>query len=767
MNLFITEKPSVAQMFATALRATNRGNGYIEGNGNIVTWCVGHLIGMSYPEAYGEEFKEWKMETLPFIPGQFKYEVISSVKDQFEVVREQMLRDDVDTIYYSGDSAREGEYIQRLVRMVVKPTGKEERRVWIDSQTEEEILRGIREAKLLSEYDSLSDAAYMRAAEDYLFGINLSRAYSVKFGSLFNSLAKTGKHEAFAVGRVMTCALGMIVERERLIRSAKEIPFYGVKATTGNGISADWKPDEHSKYHESPLLFKPGAFREKQFAEQFIEEQKPGTFKLIAKNITTETQSAPLLYNLAELQNDCSQQLKISPDKTLEVVQSLYEKKLVTYPRTDARVLTTAICKEISRNLYGLRNNLAFKDVVEDILSDNPENIANTRYTNDKMVSDHYAIIPTGLAPNSLSPLENSVYSLITKRFVAIFMPPAVSRKISCTFVNGEEKYVCTEKEMTEEGFLTLYDKHAEKNPEFTKLNELDEGKAYEVIYSIAEGKTSPPKRYTSGSMILAMENAGQLIEDAELRAQIKGSGIGTSATRADTLKKLVNNGYISLNAKTQVLTPNKCGEAMYDIVKNVTPSLLKPEMTANWEKGLSMVESKEIDKDAYFEKLKAYITREVNAVKTVDPQSIYALFPGVSFSLENRSYTKPNVRKFVKKAPNNTLPAICPHCGNAMRKINAKTGELWAYGCSRCMALIPFKVAGLQLTEEQMAQLLYTGKTDKIDGFTSRTGGTFSASLKIDKEWKVVFEFEQKQNKKQEQKNYHNNNEGLKDIFN
>ena len=608
MNLFITEKPSVAQMFATALRATNRGNGYIEGNGNIITWCVGHLIGMSYPEAYGEEFKEWKMETLPFIPGQFKYEVISSVKDQFEVVREQMLRDDVDTIYYSGDSAREGEYIQRLVRMIVKPTGKEERRVWIDSQTEEEILRGIREAKLLSEYDSLSDAAYMRAAEDYLFGINLSRAYSVKFGSLFNSLAQTGKHEAFAVGRVMTCALGMIVERERLIRSAKEIPFYGVKATTGNDISADWKPDEHSKYHESPLLFKPGAFREKQFAERFIEEQKPGTFKLIAKNITTETQSAPLLYNLAELQNDCSQQLKISPDKTLEVVQSLYEKKLVTYPRTDARVLTTAICKEISRNLYGLRNNLAFKDVVEDILSDNPENIANTRYTNDKMVSDHYAIIPTGLAPNSLSPLENSVYSLITKRFVAIFMPPAVSRKISCTFVNGEEKYVCTEKEMTEEGFLTLYDKHAEKNPEFTKLNELDEDKAYEVIYSIAEGKTSPPKRYTSGSMILAMENAGQLIEDEDLRAQIKGSGIGTSATRAEIIKKLTNIKYIALNKKTQVITPTQLGEMIFGVVHGSIKSLLNPELTASWELGLTQVAEGKITADEYMDKLDSFI---------------------------------------------------------------------------------------------------------------------------------------------------------------
>lgn len=745
-RLFITEKPSVAMEFAKALGISNRRNGYIEGDGDIVTWCVGHLVTLSYPEAYGKEYAEWKMDTLPFIPQNFKYEIIDSVKDQFRIVSEQMKRDDVSVIYYSGDSAREGEYIQRLVRMLVKPQRKEEKRVWIDSQTKDEILKGIRTARPLSDYDALSDAAYMRADEDYLFGINLSRAYSIKYGKLFNNAAETTKYEAFAVGRVMTCVLGLIVERERLIKSAKEIPFYGVKAKLNNGIECEWKTTEKSSYHESPSLYKSGAFKERAYAEAFINEQRPGTFILKEKKITTEMKNAPYLYNLAELQNDCSQQLKISPDKTLEIVQSLYEKKMVTYPRTDARVLTTAISREIEKNLQGLKNIPGLRDAAEYALSRNPEAIGKTKYTDDKQVSDHYAIIPTGEGETqTLSFLEKSVYLMIATRFVSIFQPPAEFEKINCVFMNGKETYTCSTKYMTTAGYLTLYDKDKSDDSIFIAMNALEEGNSYDVDYFVAEGKTSPPKRYTSGSMILTMENAGQLIEDQELRSQIKSSGIGTSATRAETLKKLIRNKYIELNDKTQVLTPGKRGEIIYDIVKNITPSLLRPEMTANWEKGLSMVENKNISKEEYFEKLVAYITREVNAVKNSDEKSIQNQFPNIKSNSGATKYTeKPKIQKFSKTAPK-TLPEKCPHCGGKMRALTKRTAEgidTWGYGCTGCSAKVPTKVAGLLLTGEQMASLLCSGETGKIEGFHKKNGGTFSAKLKVNKDWEINFSF-------------------------
>lgn len=745
-KLFITEKPSVAMEFAKALGISNRKDGYIEGGDYVITWCVGHLVTMSYPEAYGKEYAEWRMETLPFIPQTFKYEIIDSVRDQFRVVSDQMKRSDIDTIYYSGDSAREGEYIQRLIRMLVKPTGKEERRVWIDSQTKDEILRGIKTAKLLTEYDALSDAAYMRAAEDYLFGINLSRAYSIKYGRLFNNAAGTEKYEAFAVGRVMTCVLGLIVERERLIKSAKEIPFYGVKARLQNGIECEWKTTEQSAYFESPALYKSGAFKEKSYAEAFINKQISGAMILKEKKITTEIKGAPLLYNLAELQNECSQQLKISPDKTLEVVQSLYEKKMVTYPRTDARVLTTAISREISKNLQGLKNIPGLEKATEYALSQNPESIGRTKYTDDKQVSDHYAIIPTGEGmPQTLSSLERSVYMMIASRFVSVFQPPAEFEKITCTFVNGKETYTCSTKYMTSAGFLELYNKGDSDDSIFKAMDSLKEGAEYEAQYCVAEGKTSPPKRYTSGSMILTMENAGQLIEDQELRSQIKGSGIGTSATRAETLKKLIRNKYIELNDKTQVLTPGKRGEIIYDIVKSITPSLLRPEMTANWEKGLSMVENRNISKEAYFEKLAAYITREVNAVKNSDEKAIVGQFPNVKATTGTTGYSaKPKIQKFTNSVPK-TIPDICPHCGGKIRALTKQTPEgsvVWTYGCSKCAAKVPTTIAGLSLSNEQIAALLCTGKTAKIEGFHKKSGGTFSAKLQVNKEWEVSFSF-------------------------
>lgn len=743
-RLFITEKPSVAMEFAKALGISGRNNGYIEGEDTVITWCVGHLVTMSYPEAYGEEFAKWKMETLPFIPREFKYEVIDGVKDQFKVVSTQMKRSDVGTIYYSGDSAREGEYIQRLIRMLVKPEGKEEKRVWIDSQTKDEILRGIKEARPLSDYDKLSDAAYMRAAEDYLFGINLSRAYSIKYGRLFNAAAGTSGYEAFAVGRVMTCVLGLVVDRERLIRSAKEIPFYGLKAVLNNGTECTWKTTEQSAYHESPLLYKPGAFKEKNRAEEFARDQRQGQFTLKEKKFSAETAAAPLLYNLAELQNECSKTLKISPDKTLEIVQSLYEKKMVTYPRTDARVLTAAVCKEIAKNLHGLKKLPRLEKAAEYALTHNPESIADTRYTDDRQVSDHYAIIPTGEGtPGMLSAQEQSVYMMIATRFAAVFQPPAEFEKISCVFANGNETYVCSSKRTVSAGFLELYDTPDSDTEAFEAMNRLEEGETYSAEYFVTEGKTSPPKRYTSGSMILAMENAGQLIEDAGLRAQIKGSGIGTSATRAETLKKLIKNGYIGLNEKTQIITPGQRGEIIYDIVKSITPSLLYPEMTANWEKGLAMVENGSISKDAYFEKLTAYITREVNAVKNSDEKMICDKFPDVKPDSRNSGYAnKSGHQKFVKTAPGK-IPEICPHCGGKIKTLLKKEDNTpWAYGCTKCAAKVPVKIAGLSLSDAQIGSLLCTGKTDKIEGFCGKSGKKFAAALTVNKEWEIKFSF-------------------------
>lgn len=666
-SLFIAEKPSVAQEFIKALKINGKkADGYTENEQYVVTWCVGHLVTMSYPEVYDEKLKRWSLETLPFLPKEFKYQVIDSVKKQFAIVSGLLNREDVSTIYVCTDSGREGEYIYRLVEQMAKVTGKERKRVWIDSQTEEEILRGIREAKDLKEYDNLAASAYLRAKEDYLMGINFSRVLTLKYGRSIQNYLKLDK-AVVSVGRVMTCVLGMVVRREREIRSFVKTPFYRVIASLKVNdfpFDAEWRVCEKSKYFETPYLYKENGFKDKEKAEELIASinslpQKDLTITGIEKK--KETKNPPLLFNLAELQNECSKLFKISPDETLRITQELYEKKLVTYPRTDARVLSTAVSKEINKNINGLRALEMFKGFCEEILTSGTyKNIAKTRYVNDKQITDHYAIIPTGQgfgALNSLNPVAKKVYQVIVRRFLSIFYPPAVYQKVSIiASANIEEKYMenfhASFKVLIEEGYLKVSnikrpDEETDKSLN-TKTEEAqkddssqnDEGdikldvnvieqlkklKKNDIVslngLNIKEGETAPPKRYNSGSMILAMENAGQLIEDEELRAQIKGSGIGTSATRAEILKKLVNIKYINLNTKTQIITPSQMGEMIYDVVDCSIKQLLNPELTASWEKGLTYVSEGSISSEEYMYKLENFVTNRVNGVKRLNNQ--------------------------------------------------------------------------------------------------------------------------------------------------
>lgn len=666
-SLFIAEKPSVAQEFIKALKINGKkADGYTENEQYVVTWCVGHLVTMSYPEVYDEKLKRWSLETLPFLPKEFKYQVIDSVKKQFAIVSGLLNREDVSTIYVCTDSGREGEYIYRLVEQMAKVTGKERKRVWIDSQTEEEILRGIREAKDLKEYDNLAASAYLRAKEDYLMGINFSRVLTLKYGRSIQNYLKLDK-AVVSVGRVMTCVLGMVVRREREIRSFVKTPFYRVIASLkvkDFPFDAEWRVCEKSKYFETPYLYKENGFKDKEKAEELIASinslpQKDLTINGIEKK--KETKNPPLLFNLAELQNECSKLFKISPDETLRITQELYEKKLVTYPRTDARVLSTAVSKEINKNINGLRSLEMFKGFCEEILTSGTyKNIAKTRYVNDKQITDHYAIIPTGQgfgALNSLNPVAKKVYQVIVRRFLSIFYPPAVYQKVSIiASANIEEKYTenfhASFKVLIEEGYLKVSnikrpDEETDKNLN-TKIDETqkddssqnDEGdikldvnvieqlkklKKNDIVtlngLNIKDGETAPPKRYNSGSMILAMENAGQLIEDEELRAQIKGSGIGTSATRAEILKKLVNIKYINLNTKTQIITPSQMGEMIYDVVDCSIKQLLNPELTASWEKGLTYVSEGSISSEEYMYKLENFVTNRVNGVKRLNNQ--------------------------------------------------------------------------------------------------------------------------------------------------
>lgn len=646
-SVFIAEKPSVAQEFAKALKYnTKRRDGYLESDEAVITWCVGHLVTMSYPEEYDPSLKKWSLQTLPFIPEEFKYEVIPAVEKQFGIVSSILNREDVDTIYVCTDSGREGEYIYRLVEQQAHVKGKKRLRVWIDSQTEEEILRGIREAKDLSEYDNLSASAYLRAKEDYLMGINFSRLLTLKYGNSIAGYLKT-KYSVISVGRVMTCVLGMIVRREREIREFVKTPFYRVVAKieiSGHYFEGEWKAVKGSRYFESLDLYKENGFKEKKKAEElivFLTEEQPVQCTVESLEKKKEKKNPPLLYNLAELQNDCSKRFKISPDETLRIVQELYEKKMVTYPRTDARVLSTAVAKEISRNLNGLSKYSMAVPYLQDILGfGSYKNLAKTRYVNDKQITDHYAIIPTGQgqgALNALASMSHKVYDLIVRRFLSIFYPPAVYQRVSIVTKIRGESFFSNFKVLAEEGYLKvtgtsqgrkMSDKNSQEQDQnmdtglFEAIQNLKKGMTLSVdSLNIKEGETSPPKRYNSGSIILAMENAGQLIEDEELRAQIKGSGIGTSATRAEILKKLIHIRYLNLNKKTQIITPSLQGEMVYDVVDHSIRSLLNPELTASWEKGLTYVAEGTITSDEYMTKLDQFITRRTAGVKGLNNQ--------------------------------------------------------------------------------------------------------------------------------------------------
>lgn len=642
-SVFIAEKPSVAEEFGKALHESfknRKSDGYLESDNFIVTWCVGHLVTMCYPDKYDPALKSWRLETLPFIPEEFMYEVIPSVEKQFNIVKGVLTRPDVDTIYVCTDSGREGEYIYRLVRQMAGVTGKTEKRVWIDSQTEEEILKGIKNAKDISEYNNLSDAAYLRAKEDYLMGINFSRVLTLKYGRNISSYLKTDK-TVISVGRVMTCVLGMIVRREREIRAFVKMPFYRVIGKTLIGdtsFDAEWKTSETSRFYNTPYLYKDNGFKDRTKAQELVDylsDPLPAEGSVTAIERKKEVKNPPLLFNLAELQNECSKLFKISPDQTLAVVQELYEKKLVTYPRTDARVLSSAISKEIDKNIRGLCSYAPLKDIASQVLEEKSYvNIGKSRYCDDKKITDHYAIIPTGQgfgAMRGLSQTASRVYEVIARRFLSIFFPSAEYTKVSVSLNVKNELLSASFKVLSKEGYLSVMknsfakSQDSEENDE-AMLQALKKVKKGDILsveeFSIKEGETSPPKRYNSGSIILAMENAGQLIEDEELRAQIKGSGIGTSATRAEILKKLNTIGYIATNPKTQIITPTMLGEIVYDVVDNSIKQLLNPELTASWEKGLTYVANGEITSDEYLNKLEGFVTRRTQAVKSMNNQS-------------------------------------------------------------------------------------------------------------------------------------------------
>ena len=657
-KLIITEKPSVAMEYAKVLKiSANRKNGYIESDDWIITWCVGHLVTMSYPEVYDEKLKFWRLDTLPFIPKEWKYEIIPAVQNQFKIVQSLLQREDVEEIYNAGDSGREGEYIQRLVFMMAKPNPKAKiKRVWIDSQTEEEIQRGIREAKDESEYDSLSDSAYLRAKEDYLIGINFSRLLSIIYG---RRVAKEVNEEkaSISIGRVMTCVLGMVVSREREIRNFVKTKYYKIVGEFGDDtgtFKAEWKVNEKSKMYESPKLYNESGFKKEQEAKNFITSLAGKKATITELKKSKQKENAPLLFNLAEIQNECTKKFRIKPDETLEIIQNLYEKKLVTYPRTDARVLSTAVAKEISKNLNGLVKGYKDEEVQaflnKMITEKYSTNLIKTKYVNDSKITDHYAIIPTGQGFENfetLPELHKKVYNTIVKRFVAVFYPPAEFNKVNLTVNVEDETFYASGKVCVNQGYMEVLkpknqakkatenaqnvenapkktddtaEKESAKDDDASEENNLDvfkklkKGQEIEVKnYEIKDAETSPPSRYTSGNMVLAMENAGKLIEDEELREQIKGAGIGTSATRGEIIKKLERIKYIDINSKTQIVTPTKKGEVIYDVVMNSMPDMLNPKLTASWEKGLDMVAKKEIPAEEFMTKLEAYINSKVN----------------------------------------------------------------------------------------------------------------------------------------------------------
>lgn len=734
MNLFITEKKSVALDFAKALKMPIRSNkGYLEDGDNLITWCRGHLVAMSYPEAYDPELKNWSLDTLPFIPQAYRYEIIGNVQEQYKIVAELLNRKDVTNIYYAGDSAREGEYIQRLVRMMAghNPVAIE-RRIWIDSQTDEEILRGIREAKNLSEYDSLSDSAYARAIEDYLIGMNFSRVLSLKYARIATN-ATGGKYHAIAVGRVMSCVLGMIVERERLIRNTKQVSFYSIQSDI-NQVKLDWKITEQSPYFHSPDNYNQSGLLNKVPVDQLVQQlNQVGTIQILENKESVSKKQAPLLFNLAELQAECAKIYKISPAQTLEIAQVLYEKKMTTYPRTDARVLTTAITKTYHENIAGLQNFSAVSDFADHILAHqlyNPEIMNRTKYVNDAMVSDHYAIIPTGQGLeeyDSLTELEKQVFTLICKRFLSIFYPAAEYKKRSITGTSCQETFNGSFTILVSPGFLEVTGYRV--NLENEKMYELASRLTGEMhaVYNSREGKSKPPSRYTTGSMIIAMENAGNLIEDLELREQIKGSGIGTSATRAEVLSKLERIQYIKIDKKTQTITPDMFGEIVYDILKESIPQILNPQYTASWEKGLQGIVSKEVSKEYYLDKIYHYVSDGVNEMKNNDCTS------QINQSIQNLTSVYPNVKPAANK---NDLGISCPICGGEMKKSEK------SYYCGNYKDGCKFSVwktcSGKILPEAVIKDLIlsWNGNCSKkskvIKGFTSKAGKKFDASIQL-----------------------------------
>ena len=771
-SLIITEKPSVAVEFAKVLQVSGRKDGYIENQEYVITWCVGHLVGLVYPESYDEKYKKWRLEDLPFLPKDYKYDVIKEVKKQYDIVHSMLMREDIDRVYWAGDAGKEGQTIEENIRNFggVRE-GMEELRVWIDSQTEEEILRGIREAKPMSDYANLGNSGIMRTIEDYAMGINFSRVMSVKYGQLLNDAAGTSSYTAIAVGRVMTCVLGMVVIREREIRNFKETPFYRVVGNfTDAGIEGEWKAVAGSKYFESPLLYKENGFKEEKDANALIDmcAGKEAKVKALEKSISKKR--APLLFNLAELQAECAKRFKISPDETLQIAQDLYEKKLTTYPRTDARVLSTAVAKEIYKNISKLKNYDTVAPYVEHILQTKSyASIAKTSYVDDSKVTDHYAIIPTGQLTelNTLDSLQRAVFELICRRFLSIFYPAAEYQNVKLTVGVEKEEFFASAKVLKVPGYLEvagLPKKRGTMNEENSAEdgNENSDGNPFldtngdaktdpQVLLDLAEhlhvgdvisvngygiryGKTSPPKRYTSGSMVLAMENAGQLIEDEELREQIKGSGIGTSATRAEIIKKLVRIGYLNLNKKTQVLTPENLGEMIFEVVNLTVPALLNPKMSASWEKGLEGITQGTVDFWDYRTKLEEFIRRET--LKMIEQNLRHELADRIS------EFAGKNARGLGARKK---IGVKCPLCD----------GELvttpFGFGCTKYKAdktgcnFNIGEIAGITPTEEQIKVLFEQGKTDTIRGFKSKAGKKFDAALKLEKteEGKVNISFD------------------------
>ena len=725
--LYITEKPSVAREFAKALKIqVNKQDGYLESSEAVITWCVGHLVTMSYPEKYDIKYKRWRLEELPFLPRDYKYEVIGNVKKQFNVVRNLLTRKDIHTIYVCTDSGREGEYIYRLVDQAAEVGNKDKRRVWIDSQTEEEILRGINEAKDLKEYDNLAASAYLRAKEDYLMGINFSRLLTLKYGPSISRYLEAN-HTVIAVGRVMTCVLGMVVRREREIRSFVKTPFYRILGDfkcEEIKFEGEWKAIEGSKYYNSPLLYKDNGFKEEKDANNLIDYLKDNNIPIQATvsdiSKKKENRYPPLLYNLAELQNEVSKVLKLSPDQTLEIAQQLYEKKLVTYPRTDARVLSTAVAKEIYKNIKGLTQYNTLQKETEYVLSGNAyKNLSKTKYVDDKKITDHYAIIPTGQGLGSLNSLNSNarkVYDMIARRFIAIFYPPAVYQKLSIETIIKTEKFYSNFKVCIERGFLNVLEiekQEQENNVDINAFKQLRKGtKLIAEELRIKAGETTPPKRYNSGNIILAMENAGQLIEDEQLREQIKGSGIGTSATRAEILKKLIKIKYISLNTKTQIITPTGLGEMIFDVVESSINSLLNAELTASWEKGLEMVANGEINEEIYMDKLENYIRNKVfNVIQVNNNNGLVSKFdaiPGDLIENDKKRIKKTNAttQKENNKTKNSLGVCIACNNGNILENSKAYYCDRWREGCRFTIWKNSLETYGKQLTKEMITQL-------------------------------------------------------------